>query len=84
MKKNILRNPFTSKQKYLQKKPNEKFQSLNPLYLWTLLIIIKIKVVIVDPDGNELSLEDALKFGYIDEKMAEELRAQEQDEEDAQ
>ena len=84
MKKNILRNPFTSKQKYLQKKLNEKFQSLNPLYLWTLLIIIKIKVVIVDPDGNELSLEDALKFGYIDEKMAEELRAQEQDEEDAQ
>ena len=48
------------------------------------LITIKIQVVIVDPDGNELSLEDALKFGYIDEKMAEELRAQEQDEEDAQ
>ena len=41
-------------------------------------------MVIVDPDGNELSLEDALKFGYIDEKMAAELRAQEQDEEDAQ
>ena len=27
-------------------------------------------------------LEDALKFGYIDEKMAEELRQQEQDDDD--
>ena len=46
--------------------------------------IVSRKVVIVDPDGNELSLEDALKFGYIDEKMAEELRQQEQDDEDQQ
>ena len=44
--------------------------------------IVSRKVVIVDPDGNELSLEDALKFGYIDEKMAEELRQQEQDGDD--
>merc|ERR1712242_268957 len=35
------------------------------------------KVVIVDPDGNELSLDDALKYGYIDENNYKELKEQE-------
>ena len=40
------------------------------------------KVVIVDPDGNELNLEDALKYGYIDQKNYEELKNQENEYDD--
>ena len=39
--------------------------------------IVSRKVVIVDPDGNELSLDDALKYGYIDENNYKELKEQE-------
>ncbi|CAG5097308.1 Oidioi.mRNA.OKI2018_I69.XSR.g15017.t2.cds [Oikopleura dioica] len=39
--------------------------------------IVSRKVVIVDLDGNELSLEDALKYNYIDQALANELQAQE-------
>ena len=39
--------------------------------------IVSRKVVIVDPDGNELSLDDALKYGYIDENNYAELKEQE-------
>ena len=44
--------------------------------------IVSRKVVIVDPDGNELNLEDALKYGYIDQKNYEELKNQENEYDD--
>ena len=31
----------------------------------------------MDPDGNELDLDDALKYGYIDQKSYDELKQQE-------